>query len=59
MLFPLPEPRLFGLDLFGELLPQLLFFLLELGVVQLLDLGFPEFASLHLRLPVVFVMELL
>lgn len=56
MLFPLSESRFFALDLFGKPFPQGFLFLFELGVVELLDLWFSEFASLHLLLPVVFVM---
>jgi hypothetical protein len=59
MLFPLPEPGLLHLDLFGEPLPKDLLLLLELRVVVLLDLGFTEFAGLHLALPVAFVMTFL
>lgn len=58
MLFPLPEARLLSLDLLGETLPELFFFLLELGVVQLLDLGLAELAGLHLLLAVVLVVEI-
>ena len=59
VLFPLPEPRFLRLDLLGELLPQLLLLLLELGVVGLLDLRVSEFARLHLCLPVVLVVQFL
>ena len=59
MLLPLPEPGLLRLDLLGELLPECLFFLLELGVVEFLDLGLAKLASFHLLLPVVLVVELL
>ena len=59
VLFPLPESSFLGLDLFRKLLPQLLFLLLELGVVELLGLGFAELAGLHLCLPVVLVVEFL
>lgn len=55
MLFPLSESSLLGLDLLSEPLPQLLLFLLELGVLQLLDLGFAEFTGLHLLLTVTLV----
>lgn len=59
MLFPLPETRFFSLDLLGEAFPELLLFLFELGVVQLLDLGLAELAGLHLLLTVVLVVEIL
>ena len=59
MLLPLPEARLLRLDLFREPLPESLLFLLELGVVEFLDLGFTEFTCLHLLLSVVLVVELL
>lgn len=56
MLLPLPETSLLGLDLLGESLPQRLLLLLELGVVELLDLGLAVLPSLHLLLTVVLVM---
>lgn len=59
MLLPLPESCLLSLDLLSEPLPELLFLLFELGVVQFLDLGFPELACLHLLLAVILVMQLL
>lgn len=59
VLFPLPEPRFLRLDLLSEFLPESLLFLLEFGIVELLDLGLAEFACLHLLLTVVFVMNLL
>lgn len=59
MLFPLSEPSLLCLDLFGEALPELLFLLLELGVLELARLLLAWLASLHLCLAVVLVMELL
>ena len=59
MLLPLAEARLLGLDLVGELLAQLLFLLAELRVVELLDLGLAELASLHLLLAIVLIMSLL
>lgn len=55
MLLPLPEASLFGLDLLGEALPQSLLFLLELGVVELLDLRLAVLPSLHLLLTVVLI----
>jgi len=58
MLFPLPESRFLGLDLLCELLSQLLFLLLELGVVQFLDLWLAKLACLHLCLPVVLIVKL-
>jgi hypothetical protein len=59
MLFPLSEPSLLGLDLLSESLPQLLLLFLELGVLQLLHLGFVEFTRLHLLLTVALVVGLL
>lgn len=59
MLFPLPEPSLLRLNLLSELLPERLLLLLELGVIELLDLGFAELARLHLLLPVVLIVQLL
>jgi hypothetical protein len=58
MLLPLPEPSFLHLDLLSESFPQELFFLLELGVVELFDLGFTELPGLHLSLTVSFVMRL-
>jgi hypothetical protein len=55
MLLPLPEPSFLHLDLFGETLSERLFLLLELGVVELLHLGFAKLAGLHLGLAVGFV----
>jgi hypothetical protein len=57
MLFPLPEPRFLQLDLLRKPLPQQFLLFLELGVIQLLDLCFPEFTRLHLRLAVGFVVR--
>ena len=59
MLLPLAEPGLLGLDLLREALAQCLLFLLELGVVELLNLALPEFTRLHLLLAVILVMDLL
>lgn len=58
MLLPLPEAGLLRLDLLREALPELLLFLLELGVVELLDLAFAILARLHLLLAVVLVVRL-
>ena len=55
MLLPLPETSLLGLDLLGEALAERLFFLLELGVVRLLDTSLARLASLHLFQAVVLV----
>ena len=57
MLLPLPETSLLSFDLLGEALPELLLFLLEFGIVELLDLPLAELASLHLLLPVVLVVQ--
>ena len=57
MLFPLPESGFLRLDLLGKLLPECLFFFLELGVVAVTRLGFAEFAGLHLLLAVVLVVK--
>lgn len=59
VLLPLPEASLFGLDLLGEALPQSLLFLLELGVVELLDLRLAVLPGLHLLLAVVLVVQVL
>ena len=59
MLLPLPEARLFGLDLLSEPPAKLLFFFLELGVVELLDLALAVLASFHLLLAVILVVTLL
>ena len=58
MLFPLSETGLLGLDLLGEALPELFLFLLEFGVVHLLDLWLSKLPRLHLLLSVVLVVEL-
>lgn len=59
VLFPLAEPRLLRLDLLGEPLPERLLLLLELGVLELARLLLTELARLHLRLPVVLVVQVL
>ena len=59
VLLPLPETGLLSFDLLGEALPELLLFLLEFGVIELLDLPLAELASLHLLLPVVLVVQFL
>lgn len=59
VLFPLAEPRLLRLDLLGEPLPERLLLLLELRVLKLARLLLAELACLHLRLPVVLVVEIL
>lgn len=59
VLFPLPEARFLRLDLLGEPLAKRLLLLLELGVLELAWLLLPKLAHLHLRLPVVLVVELL
>ena len=58
MLFPVPKPGLFLLDLLRESLPQLLLLLLELRVVEFLHLSFAKLARFHLLLAVVLVMQL-
>ena len=58
MLFPLSETGFLGLDLFGETFAELLLFLLELGVVHLLDLWLPKLPRLHLLLSVILVVKL-
>jgi len=57
VLFPLPKASLFRLDLLREMLPEVLLFLLELRVVELLDFALAELASLHLLLPVVLIVR--
>ena len=59
VLFPLPEPRLLRLDLLREPLPERLLLLLELRVLELARLLLSELAHLHLRLAIVFVVQLL
>ena len=59
MLLPLPEARLLRLDLLREPLPERLLLLLELGVVELLDLGLAKLASLHLLLPIELIVSIL
>lgn len=58
LLLPGPESLLFNLDLLGEALPESLFLLLELGVVQLARSCLAEFASLHLLTTVCLVVVL-
>ncbi len=57
VLLPLPEARLLRLDLLREPLAERLLLLLELRVLELARLLLPEFARLHLRLPVVLVVQ--
>ena len=57
VLLPLPEPRFLGLHLFRDPLPKRLLLLLELGVLELARLLLPKLAHLHLRLPVVLVVQ--
>jgi hypothetical protein len=59
MLFPLPEPGFFGLDLLGEAFAESLLFFFELGVVWLLDTSLSEFASLHLLETIILVVRIL
>ena len=59
VLLPIAESGLLRLDLLRESFSELLFLLLELGVILLLDFGLSEFARLHLLLTVVFVVRLL
>ena len=59
VLLPMPEAGLLGLDLLREPFPERLLLLLELGVLELARLLLAELARLHLRLPVVLVVELL
>lgn len=58
MLLPLSETGFLCLDLFGEPLPESLFLLLELGVLELPRLLFAKFAHFHLGLTVVLIVEL-
>jgi hypothetical protein len=48
LLLPLSESLFFDLDLLGKTLAEILFLLLELGVVQLAWSGFSELPGLHL-----------
>jgi hypothetical protein len=59
MLLPLPKPGFFRLNLLREPLPQHLFLLLELGVVELLNLRLAKLARLHLLLAVSLVVAVL
>lgn len=59
LLLPLPETLLFHLDLLREPLPELLFLLLELGVIQLPRPRLAELACLHLLCAVYLVVRLL
>ena len=59
MLLPLPEPALFGLDLFREALPECLFLFLKLGVIDPLRLAVTRLAGLHLLLTIVLVVQFL
>lgn len=59
LLLPLAETLLLDLDLLGETLAQVLFLLLELGVVQLAWAGLAELAGLHLLGTVGLVVRLL
>jgi hypothetical protein len=59
LLLPLSETALLDLDLLGEPLAQVLFLLLELGVVQLAGSCLAELAGLHLLGAVGFVVGLL
>ena len=59
LLLPRPEALLLDLDLLREALPQSLFLLFELGIVQLPWAGFAELARLHLLRPVRLVVVLL
>ena len=58
MLLPLPEACLFRFDLLSEALTKRLLLFLELGVIELLDLGLAKLAGLHLLLTVVLVVKL-
>lgn len=57
MLLPLPEAGFLGLDLLCEALPELLFLLLELRVLELAGLGLARLARLHLSLAVVLIVR--
>lgn len=59
LLLPLPEALFLDLDLFRESLPKLLFFLLELGVIQLPWSCLAELSGLHLLSAVCLVVVLL
>lgn len=59
LLFPLSEALFLDLDLLREALPQILFFLLELGVVQLPWASFAKLPGLHLLRAVGFVVRFL
>lgn len=58
MLLPLPEPAFFELDLLGKPLSKHFLLFLEFGVIDLLDLWFPEFTRFHLSESVGFIVVL-
>ena len=58
LLLPLPEPLLLNLDLLREPLAQLLFLLLELGIIQLPRPRLAKLPRLHLLCTVGFVVVL-
>jgi hypothetical protein len=58
MLLPLSKSSFLHLDLLRKPLSQQLFLFLELGVVELLDLGLAKLARLHLGLTVQLVVRL-
>lgn len=58
LLLPLSETLLFHLDLLGESLPELLLFLLELGVIKLSGSRLAELACLHLLCAVDLIVRL-
>lgn len=58
LLFPLPKPCLLLLDLLRKPLAQILFLLLELGIVELSGASLAKLAGLHLGCTVSFVVLL-
>lgn len=59
VLFPLPETCFLCLDLISKLLPEFILFLPKFGIFIFLDLGFTEFARLHLLLTIIFIVNVL
>ena len=57
VLFPLPEPGLLGLDLFGEAFAKSFLLFFEFGIIRFLYSRFAELPGLHLLLTIVFVVD--
>lgn len=57
VLFPLPEPRLLGLDLFGEAFAESFLLFFEFGIIRFLYSRFAKLPGLHLLLTIVLVVD--